>query len=512
MKNSPVINSSSLDEQPAKNTSLSEENEEVIITDISSISAYNESEDNGPMTLQNAGGVIAHLPTELLECILLNLSYDDIAKVREVCQRFRDVGNGLLNRQFQNLKNCVESRLAEVVTEENALRRSRLQSGSSSTGTENSPSRETAKVAYEGTLICLRRLLHRLWMQIRLTRAVSYRLIFLSDVHPNCHFPSAFFAGNIIDEVHRILKISGTKETAREVMDEFKLNSLLNRWISFFLQKIERPLIQHMCSLNESVCPDLFGSKIIDILECLLNCKKDISFNIDSEGWCYMKGTYKLSRVYFAPITDLSPTLNALNASELMDFHEFLYEFAMANNDCHVMEAEPVEGAAIHNNKTRLYVHLLYRSPFLFRKSDYTFTFYRKASYREFAQSDIEGDDGENDTMNNVQSVNNSVTTTADDEEDFGFIIKVDMKCRMELAPIETYLDFLKKSSPEEDEDGVETSACTVQDSQDSSPDLSLKLEIECRQRHICTYLVQQNHRQQDGSGAHEVRTLQAFP
>jgi hypothetical protein len=52
--------------------------DEVIITRITSTPAHDESEDNGPMILQNTGDIISHLPEELLECIMLKLNYDEI--------------------------------------------------------------------------------------------------------------------------------------------------------------------------------------------------------------------------------------------------------------------------------------------------------------------------------------------------------------------------------------------------------------------------------------------------
>jgi hypothetical protein len=46
---------------------------------------------------------ITHLPDELLECILLKLSYAEIARPRQVCRRFRDVADGILDRGFRSL-------------------------------------------------------------------------------------------------------------------------------------------------------------------------------------------------------------------------------------------------------------------------------------------------------------------------------------------------------------------------------------------------------------------------
>jgi hypothetical protein len=77
---------------------------------------------------------ITHLPNELLECILLKLSYAEIAQVRQVCRRFRDVGDGILDREFRCLKTRAKSHLAALAEEENALPEKPAQSETGSTG------------------------------------------------------------------------------------------------------------------------------------------------------------------------------------------------------------------------------------------------------------------------------------------------------------------------------------------------------------------------------------------
>jgi hypothetical protein len=108
-------------EQRRKKMCLGEYSEfEVTITPITSAPAHNESEDNGPMILQNTEDIIMHLAEELLERIMLKLNYDEISTVRRVCRRFRDIENSILTRQFHSLKNCVR-RLADLLKEQNAL-------------------------------------------------------------------------------------------------------------------------------------------------------------------------------------------------------------------------------------------------------------------------------------------------------------------------------------------------------------------------------------------------------
>jgi hypothetical protein len=273
MKRSPDKNSL-CGAQPTKKVRLGEPNEdEVTFVGITSTS---ESEDKESTTL-------THLPNELLECILLKLNYNNISKFRLVCRKFREVGDDILNRQFRRLKNYVKSELDALVLEESLLRWNLTQNESGSTGRAeyNSADPKIPSSTYQLILIRCRGLLSSICNQIRLLRALSYRLFFLSDVPPNISYSSAFFAGKIIDEVHRILRIVKTRRIDREPVDEDKFLLLVNKWIFFFLKRIDLPLIQQVYILNHSTYPDLLGSKVIDLLECFFNCKKDTSVNID---------------------------------------------------------------------------------------------------------------------------------------------------------------------------------------------------------------------------------------
>jgi hypothetical protein len=503
MKRSPDSNSLP-SEQPTKKVRLSESNEEVIF-----VAASSTSEGNRPTALQNTEGIITRLPNELLECILLKLSYNEISKVRQVCRRFRDVGNGALNREFRNLKHCVDSLLADVVKEENALLGNHLQSGLASTGRaecNSADSKTPSSILHKVTLIRCRGLLQRIGAQIRLMRAVSYRLFFLSDVHPNSCYSGAFFAGNIIDEVHRILRIVRRRQASREIMAEPQFYALVHKWIIFFLRKIEGQLIRRMCSLSQSACPDLLCSKVIDLLECFLNCKKDTSFSIDSEGWCYMKGIYKLPRIFFGCKSDRDSEPTSLTVRELMNLHEVLYRLATASNDFHIVEEQAEDENALHLNNNFWVVSGSYQVLGVSSKCGYSFAHYSKRTYSELFQTDNEYNERRKRAMDHVQHHNNCINIPSDDEEDFDLMFKIDMKCRKELAPIEAYLKFLKKSSYDEDKDGTETSVYTVQD---SCPDFTLKLEIESRPDvrgdinppAVYKYLIQQSHTHQEGSG-----------
>jgi hypothetical protein len=445
------------------------------------------------MTLQNTDITITHLPNELLECILLKLSYDEISKVRQVCRRFREVGNDILNWQFRKLKNCVESQLAAVMKELNALLGNHMQDASGST---------LSPMAELMILHPCRRLLNGISNQIRLLRAVSYRLFFLSDVPPNIRYSRAFFAGKIIDEVHRILRNVRLRRIELEQLDEFALRVLVHKWILFFLHSIEPELIKLICSQNQSTSPDLFGSKVIDLLECFLNCKKDISVNIDSDGWCYIKGEYKLRRSFFTCNSDRDSGLEPLAINEQMNLHEALYILAMTRNQYCLKETHAEEENALHASDITWHVSGSYEGLSVWDEVRYYYSHYSKHAYRKCFQKDND-DEGENRTMDNVQNLYNYVnipslqTFRSHDEEDFDLIFKVDMKCRKELAPIE----LLENPSCGNNEDGIEASVYTVQD---LSPDLRLKLEIECRAAErdnikppaVYKCLIQQSHSQ----------------
>jgi hypothetical protein len=494
--------------QATKRVRLGESSEdEVIFAGITSTSSYSESEDNGSMTLQNTDGRITHLPNELLECILLKLSYDEISKVRQVCRRFLEVGNDILNRQFRKLKSCVESELDAVVKEENVLLWYTMQSVSGSTGRAeyNSTDPKTPTQIYElqQRLISCRRLLNSVCNQIRLLRAVSYRLFFLSDLPPNIRYSRAFFAGKIIDEVHLILRLVRMRQIESEHTYVVEFRDLAHKWILFFLHSIEPPLIQHICASNQSASPDLFGSKVIDLLECFLNCKKDISVNIDSEGWCYVKGEYKLRRSFFTCESDRNSGLETLTINEQVCLHEALYVLAMMSNQYYLVEADADENNALNANGITWLISGSYQGLSECDEFCYYYGHYSKHSYSKRFQKCNEVDEGTNRTMNNVQNLNNRInipsseTSRFYDEEDFDLIFKVDMKCRKELAPIE----LLTESSYEENEDESEASIYRVHD---CSPDLRLKLEIECRKaarviRPPAVYkcLIQQIHTQQ---------------
>jgi hypothetical protein len=352
---------------------------------------------------------ITNLPNELLECILLKLSYAEITKVRQVCRRFRDVADGILDREFRSLKAHALSRLAGLVQEKNALR------GTGSTGGAESDS-AVFKFYLNGYRTDSCQLLDAICSEIRLLRSVCYRPLFLSEVPQSFRYSSAYFKGEIIDVTHRILRVVTLRFVREEILsvDFRKFIYLVNDWMLQFYKKIS--------AQNNSECPDVFGSKVIDLLESIPGCKKDITVNIDSGGWCYIKGEYKLRPKCRLILPDGASGTKPLTIKQQTDLHNTLLCLAKSQND-------------FDNPNIRYYtIHfsiVLYSDHLRRRKMDIG--------------------------INNVNF----------DE----IIFKVYLKCRRELAPVELLVELLK-------EEGYE-SAPGAHTAQDSSPNLELRLEIE---------------------------------
>jgi hypothetical protein len=132
---------------------------------------------------------VTHLPSELLECILLKLSYAEIAQVRQVCRRFRVVADEVLDRKFRCLKGRAESHLAALIQEENSRCVSNSTGGDSAFITLHQQ-RDAFKVQFSSEL------LDRVCREIRLLRAVCYRPLYLSEVPQSLLDSSAYLKPN----------------------------------------------------------------------------------------------------------------------------------------------------------------------------------------------------------------------------------------------------------------------------------------------------------------------------
>jgi hypothetical protein len=103
---------------------------------------------------------------------------------------------------------------------------------------ENALLAKTSTPTYRLILFRCRGTLNGNRSQINLLSAVGYRLLLLGDEQPNIHYSSVFFAGKIIDEVHRILRIVKTRRLPREGVDLVALRALVHKWIMFFHRHI----------------------------------------------------------------------------------------------------------------------------------------------------------------------------------------------------------------------------------------------------------------------------------
>lgn len=83
-------------------------------------------------------------------------------------------------------------------------------------------------------------------------------------------------------------------------------------------------------------CPYFFGSKVIDLLECISDCEKNITVNIDEGGWCYIEGEYKTRGAFRFYVRSRVATLKPLTVREhimlqnmLLDFARFRYDYTL---------------------------------------------------------------------------------------------------------------------------------------------------------------------------------------
>jgi hypothetical protein len=137
----------------------------------------------------------------------LKLSYAEIAQVLQVCRRFWDIGDGILDKELRCLKTHAESRLAALLQGDSALPAEPVPSGTGSI-----PQRRAENDC--------RRMLNMICSELRLLRAVCYRPLFLSEVPQNLRYSSAYFKGEIIDVTHRILKLVRSRWVREEEVEQ----------------------------------------------------------------------------------------------------------------------------------------------------------------------------------------------------------------------------------------------------------------------------------------------------
>lgn len=156
---------------------------------------------------------ITDLPPELMETIFRYLPFETVAKVRLVCQHFNTIGSSVLNSEFQHLRVSMQQRFQSIKSQ--------------------MPRRESARrkhpLARESDII---EILH-----MRLT---LLHMTFAKHIEKkHC----CFFAGEILDEVYRILRYVKTTpilNKAYKVTDElFDLSTMA---MEYFKEHIEPAL------------------------------------------------------------------------------------------------------------------------------------------------------------------------------------------------------------------------------------------------------------------------------
>jgi hypothetical protein len=235
-----------------------------------------------------------------------------------------------------------------------------------------------------------------------------------------------------------------------------KFHFLVNNWIHLFINKLHKPLIKQIFAQGKSESPDLFGSSVIDFLECLLDCKKDITVNIDSGGWCYIKGQYKVYRtgLYLLPFGFFG--LTPLTVDKQKQLHDRLYDLASMSNNYYLWRLRRSEEFEINFNDGLSELDRALCEEECFYRALY-------------------------DSLHDKNHL----------------IFEVDLKCRKELAPVELLLELLKEESYEDNED---ESAHGTHTAQDPGPDLELKFQVRKEQSlsmppgFVSRYLIQQRH------------------
>jgi hypothetical protein len=377
---------------------------------------------------------ITHLPSEILEFILLNFSYAEIAQLRQVNRWFRVVADEVLDRKFRCLKARAESHLAVIVQKFNAP------FGTGSTENDETDSYDIA--LYKHIVFLSRKLIEVVCSEIRLLRAVCYRPLYLSGVPQNVLYSSAYFKGNIIDVTHRMFRITFDSVQASSF---HRFVCLVNQWMLHFFKKLGPSSAEDICARNNSKCSDLFGSKVIDLLESIKGCKKDVTVTIDSGGWCYIKGEYKLRPQCNPPLPRGTSGKKPLTVKEQAALQNMLFYLARFQYDSSYFDS--------YSRYSVSYNNALLKDFRVQRNEDYCYY----------------------------------------DRRDLELTFKVNLKCRTKLAPVEVLVELLKGQLYE--------SVPGAHTAQYPSPDLELKMEVEkgscrlCPRTRIYKCLIRHGHK-----------------
>jgi hypothetical protein len=254
----------------------------------------------------------------------------------------------------------------------------------------------------------------------------------------------------------RLVRLRHIRRAEQVYVDEFQF--LVNNWTHLFTTILHSPLIEQICAQGKSEDPDLFGSSVIDFLECLLDCKKDITVNIDSGGWCYIKGQYKVDGacMYSSTLPPESLGLKPMTVGQQKQLHGWLGNFVRLSNNYYL---------------------------------------WRLLRCKTF---DIDFEDGTYELHSKFYGDNKfNIEIYGKLYDKVHLIFEVDLKCRKELAPVELLFELFKEESCEDNED---ESAHGTHTAHDPGPDLELKLQIRQEENFRMIpgfdykYLIQQIH------------------
>jgi hypothetical protein len=251
-----------------------------------------------------------HLPNEILKYILLELSYAEIAKVRQVCRQFRDLGDKILDREFLYLQTRVENHRDAIAK-------------------IGPPCWKPLSLFFSDNL------LETLGFELRLLRALCYRPLFLSQVPQDARLSTAYFKGNIIDVTHRILRLVTSRWFEKEIvqLDVSRFISLVDPWMNLFYVKVDAILIPFSCSQNRSDCAELFGSKIVDLIGSIPENNVNIIKNMNSGGWCYIKAEYIVGTAFPLKLPCLTSARKPMSVKQQAKLEYAL--FNLARFECH---------------------------------------------------------------------------------------------------------------------------------------------------------------------------------
>nr|CAD7442537.1 unnamed protein product [Timema bartmani] len=398
---------------------------------------------------------ILQLPSEVLEAIFAVLTACQVEALRLVCLRFRDIADKNLNLRFLKVLPRVERALKDAREEEKTVT------------LEKSRGQAVSDVSH---LTRRRRLFGFVRSVVRLLRAICLRYI-CPKTASSAPFSvvRVFVGGQLLDALDRTLKIAWSRRLRRRNTDVVTLIRVTDLWVTHFHnhheQKMVVPTLTPSLTASSGYIKSegiLFGSKVIDLLECLEGCQKITSGRFSDGGWFEFHGEYRLRRVFFAclrrederPLTDYEQIGLGREGAGSLTFHEQIglgrREGAGSLTDHEQIGLHECLRTLVSLHNENLFVGGLGDAwedgglrygLVTCDKTLYYYGIFGEIGFRRIFGGRVEAED--------------SVQVT----------IRVTLKCRGDLCPI----DCLKDLTPVQEHFPVP-----------GDPDLRLKLEVEC--------------------------------